>query len=174
MVEYLEWLELSDTLFVLDRGFFSSYNLKKMNASMRFIIPLPYNNKNAVTLIRKHKNDLALHSNAFRLNKQILYGVNNRIEIGSKRYYSYLYLDEMFRVEERERFLSKVLELEKKVEEPELCENIEELQGFLSDTVRGWDKIREILYDFFVTIIYVFMITIRFLQVIEQLPRHPC
>jgi transposase len=69
----------------------------------------------------------------------------NRIEIGSKRYYSHLYLDEKRRVEERERFLSKVLELEKKVEEPELCENIEELQGFLSDTVKGWDKIFEII-----------------------------
>ncbi len=145
MVEYLEWLELSDTLFVLDRGFFSSYNLKKMNANMRFIIPLPYSNKNAVTLIRKHKNDLASHSNAFRLNKQIMYGVKNRIEIGSKRYYSHLYLDEKRRVEERERFLSKVLELEKKVEEPELCGNLDELQGFLSDTVKGWEKIFEII-----------------------------
>ena len=47
MAEYLEWLDLSDTLFVLDRGFFSSYNLKKMNANMRFIIPLPYTNKNS-------------------------------------------------------------------------------------------------------------------------------
>jgi len=122
LVEYLEWLELSDTLFVLDRGFFSSYNLKKMASNMRFIIPLPYNNKNAVALIRKHKNDLALHSNAFRLNKQIMYGV-----------------------EERERFLNKVFELEKKVEEPGLCENLEELQGFLSDTVKGWDKIFEII-----------------------------
>jgi len=145
MVEYLEWLELSDTLFVLDRGFFSSYNLKKMASNMRFIIPLPYNNKNAVALIRKHKNDLALHSNAFRLNKQIMYGVKNRIEIGSKRYFSHLYLDEKRRVEERERFLNKVFELEKKVEEPGLCENIEELQGFLSDTVKGWDKIFEII-----------------------------
>ena len=145
MVEYLEWLELSDTLFVLDRGFFSSYNLKKMNANMRFVIPLPYSNNNAATLIKKHRNDLALHSNAFQLNKQIMYGVTNRIEIGSKRYYCHLYLDEKRRVEERERFLSKVLELEKKVEEPELRENMEELQGFLSDTVRGWEKIFEII-----------------------------
>ena len=145
MVEYLKWLVLSDTLFVLDRGFFSSYNLKRMDANMRFIIGLPYTNKHAVALIGKHKNDLALHSNAFRLNKQIMYGVVNRIEIGSKRYYSHLYLDEKRRVEERERFLSKVLELEKKVEEPGLCENIEELQGFLSDTVKGWNKIFEII-----------------------------
>ncbi len=139
------WQELSDTLFVLYRGFFSSYNLKKMKANMRFIIPLPYTNKNAVALIKKYKNDLALHSNAFRLNKQIMYGVMNRIEIGTKKYYSHLYFDEKHRVEERERFLSKVLELEKKVEEPELCENIEELQGFLSDTVKGRDKIFEII-----------------------------
>ncbi len=41
--------------------------------------------------------------------------------------------------------MSKVLELEKKVEEPELRENMEELQGFLSDTLKGWDKIFEII-----------------------------
>jgi len=145
MVEYLEWLDLSYTLFVLDRGFFSSYNLKKMKANMRFIIPLPYTNKKAVALIKKHKNNLALHSNAFSLNKQIMYGVTNRIEIGRKRYNAHLYLDEKRRVEERERFLSKVLELEKKLEEPELSGNIEELKGFLSDTVSGWDKLFEII-----------------------------
>ena len=38
-----------------------------------------------------------------------------------------------------------MLELEKKVEEPELCGNIEELQEFLSDAVKGWDKIFEII-----------------------------
>ena len=145
MVEYLEWLELSKTLFVLDRGFFSSYNLKKMNANMRFIIPLPYSNKNALSLIKKHKNDLALHSNAFQINKHIMYGVNNRIEIGSKRYYSHLYLDEKRRVEERERFLSKVLEVEKKVEDPQFLKNREELEEFLSENVIGWKKIFEII-----------------------------
>jgi Fe-S-cluster formation regulator IscX/YfhJ len=74
-----------------------------------------------------------------------MYGVKNRIEIGSKRYYSHLYLDEKRRVEERERFLRKVLELEKKVEETELRGNIEELEGFISDTVKGCDKIFEII-----------------------------
>ncbi|MBW2334517.1 MAG: transposase, partial [Deltaproteobacteria bacterium] len=127
MVEYLEWLELSKILFVLDRDFFSSYNLKKMNTDMRFIIAMPYSNKN------------------FQINKKIIYGVRNRIEIGEKRYYSYLYLDEKRRVEERERFLSRILEIEKKVEEPELCKNREDLKEFLSENVRGWEKIFEIV-----------------------------
>ena len=145
MVEYLEWLELSKILFVLDRGFFSSYNLKKMNTGMRFIIAMPYSNKNASILIKKHKNDLALHTNAFQINKKIIYGVRNRIEIGEKRYYSYLYLDEKRRVEERERFLSRVLEIEKKVEEPELSKNREDLKEFLSENVKGWEKIFELV-----------------------------
>jgi transposase len=38
-----------------------------------------------------------------------------------------------------------VLDLEKKLEEPELRGNREELQGYLSDTVKGWDKIFEII-----------------------------
>jgi len=112
---------------------------------MRFIIAMPYSNKNASILIKKHKNDLALHTNAFQINKKIIYGVRNRIEIGEKRYYSYLYLDEKRRVEERERFLSRVLEIEKKVEEPELSKNREDLKEFLSENVKGWEKIFEIV-----------------------------
>ncbi len=101
-----------------------------------------------LALIKKHKNDLALHSNAFKLNKQIMYGVRDRIEIGTRRYYSYLYLDEKRRVEEREGFLSNVLEIEKKVEEPQFLKNREDLEEFLSDSFRSWKKIFEIIeYD---------------------------
>ena len=89
---------------------------------------IQFANKNASILIKKHKNDLALHTNAFQINKKIIYGVRNRIEIGEERYYSYLYLDEKRRVEEREQLLSRVLEIEKKVEEPELSKNREELK----------------------------------------------
>ena len=55
MVEILEWLELSKALFVLDRGFFSSYNLKSMNERMRFVIPFSFSNKKALELIRNYE-----------------------------------------------------------------------------------------------------------------------
>lgn len=45
----------------------------------------------AQELIQKHKRDLGLHSNAFRLNQQILYCVGDRVQIGQKRYPCYVF-----------------------------------------------------------------------------------
>lgn len=143
MVEILEWLELSTALFVLDRGFFSSYNLKRMNERMRFVIPFSFSNKKALELIKKHKRDLAVHSNAFRLNKQLWYGVQDRVQIGEGRYSCYVYLNEKLRAEERERFLSQVLDIEQKLQEPAFRSK-EEVEAFLSETFRGWKTIFQI------------------------------
>jgi len=143
MVEVLEWLELSNALFVLDRGFFSSYNLKRMNERMRFVIPFSFSNKKALELIKKHKRDLGTHTNAFRLNKQLLYCVRDRVQIGEKRYSCYVYLNEKLRAQERERFLSQVLEIEQKLKDPTFVKK-EDVETFLSETLRGWKKIFQI------------------------------
>jgi len=143
MVEVLEWLELSNALFVLDRGFFSSYNLKRMNERMRFVIPFSFSNKKALELIKKHKRDLGTHTNAFRLNKQLLYCVRDRVQIGEKRYSCYVYLNEKLRAQERERFLSQVLEIEQKLKDPAFVKK-EDVEAFLSETLRGWKKIFQI------------------------------
>ena len=60
MVEYLKWLKISHSLFVLDRGFFSSRNLSKMSADMQFLIPLPYSTNSALALIRNYENKIRL------------------------------------------------------------------------------------------------------------------
>jgi len=143
MVEVLEWLELSNALFVLDRGFFSSYNLKRMNERMRFVIPFSFSNKKALELVKKHKRDLGTHTNAFRLNKQLLYCVRDRVQIGEKRYSCYVYLNEKLRAQERERFLSQVLEIEQKLKDPTFVKK-EDVETFLSETLRGWKKIFQI------------------------------
>jgi transposase len=143
MVQMLEWLELSKALFVLDRGFFSSYNLKSMNERMRFVIPFSFSNKKALELIKKHKRNLSDHSNAFRLNKQLLYCVRDRVQIGEKRYSCYVYLNEKLRAEERERFLSQMLDIEQKLKEPAFV-NKQDIETFLSETLRGWKNMFQI------------------------------
>jgi len=143
MVEMLEWLELSKALFVLDRGFFSSYNLKTMSERMRFVIPFSFSNKKALELIKKHKRDLGDHATAFRLNKQVLNCVRDRVQIGEKRYSCYVYLNEKLRAEERERFLSRVLDIEQKLKEPAFGTR-QDIETFLSETLRGWKTIFQI------------------------------
>jgi len=143
LVEYLEWLELSKALFVLDRGFFSSYDLKKMNERMRFIIPFTFSNKKAQELTRKHSRDLPQHANAFRFDKQLLYSVRERVEIGGKRYHCYLYLNEGLRAEEKQRFLAQVLDIEEKLKDPAFAGR-QEAETYLSETLSGWKQIFQI------------------------------
>ncbi|MBA7707949.1 IS1634 family transposase ISMac12 [subsurface metagenome] len=144
MVEYLEWLKLTNSLFVLDKGFFSSYNIKKMEKNMKFLIPLPYSNKNALELVKKHNVKLGSYSNSFQLNNNILYCIKDEIEIGGEKYNAYIYLDESRRVEKRNIFLKKMLEVESIVKNID-CKNKEELDTFLTEHIKGWKNIFQIL-----------------------------
>ena len=139
MVEYLDWLDLAKSLFVMDKGFFSSDNLKKMGKKLRFLIPLANSTKAAFALIRKHGGAIAHHSRSFQLNKQVLYCVTDKVQIGGDNYQAYVYLDEQKRVDEKDRFLKRILEVEERVQELH-PKGKEELRTFLSENVKGWQR----------------------------------
>ena len=140
MVEYLDWLDLGKSLFVMDKGFYSSHNLKKMaGGELKFLIPLSNSNKNASALIEKHIGGIAHHSHSFQLSKQVLYCITDKVEIAGDSYHAYVYLDEQKRVEEKDRFLKKILEVEEKARELNF-KGKEELKTFLSENVKGWQK----------------------------------
>lgn len=139
MISYLDWLELKDSLFILDKGFFSLYNLNKLKACMHFLIPVSYSTKAAIKLISRHS-DIASHKNAFLLNGNILHCATDKIMVGEKSYYAYIYLNEKRRVEGRDIFLKKILEIEKKVSETDF-KNKKDIDSFLSDNVKGWKSI---------------------------------
>jgi len=144
IVSYLEWLKLDRSLFILDKGFFSLYNLARMG-DIHFLIPLPYSKKAATELIEKHKSNIASHKNAFLLAKDVLYCAADSITIDKKTYHAYIYLDEKRRAEERDSFLKKVFEVEKKIEDIDFAK-ISELEDYLDDNVGGWKNIFNI-YD---------------------------
>lgn len=139
MISYLDFLELKDSLFILDKGFFSLYNLNKLKAEMHFLIPIPYSTTAAKELIQEHS-DIDSHKNIFLLNENILHCVADKIKIGEKSYYAYIYLNEKQRAEGRDIFLKKILEIEEKVGETDF-KNKKDLETFLSDNVKGWKSI---------------------------------
>ena len=63
--------------------------------------------------------------------------------VGEKSYYAYIYLNEKRRVESRDIFLKKILEIEEKVSETDF-ENKKDIDSFLSDNVKGWKSIFKI------------------------------
>jgi len=139
MVSYLEWLELKDSLFILDKGFYSSYNLEKMEKDMHFLIPLPYSVKAAIKLIKKHSS-IGSHKNAFILNGNVYYCATDKITVGEKSYHAYIYLDEKSRAEKRGVFLKKIFELEKKVSDISFKDR-SKLEDYLKSSTYGWKNI---------------------------------
>jgi len=65
------------------------------------------------------------------------------VQIGDKRYSCYVYLNEKLRAEERERFLSQVLDIEQKLKGPAFSRK-QDIETFLSETFRGWKNIFQI------------------------------
>ena len=143
MIEYIDSLKMKNRIFILDKGFYSTYNLKKMGEEYDFIIPYSFNNKNALELIKKHSKNINAHSNAFRFDKRILFCVKDMTKIGGNQYYANIYLDEKKETEEREKFLEKVIEIEENIKKTKFLEK-EEITTFLSETIKGWKKIFEI------------------------------
>lgn len=139
-LQFSQYVGLKAVRFVMDRGFFSKYNLKQMSkSSMKFLIPYPETNKGALELIRRHTTDIASPMNAFRVNDSILHGVKDRVQIGENSYQAFIYLDEKKKTDESERFFKELIEAEERVSEIGFVSK-EETEGFLSDNFRRWKK----------------------------------
>jgi transposase len=114
IVEELDELSLKNTLFILDKGFFSSYNLSSMH-DMQYIIPFITRNKQSKELIKKHCQSINSVENIIKLQDKIYYSIHEKIKLEDNPYSAYLYLDERKRVEEKELFIKSLMEIEEHV-----------------------------------------------------------
>jgi len=141
ILTFIKYLGLKNVIFVLDKGYYSEYNLKEiMQNGMKFIIPLPFTTNLSKELIKNHGEDILLHTNAFQFRNSILFRVKDRVTIGSKVLNAYIYFDEELKVKETQVFLKKVIDIEMKIKE--ICIKGEKnLEKYLSETYKGWKKI---------------------------------
>lgn len=138
--KFIDGLGLKKVVFILDRGFFSDYNLRQIfKEGMRFVIPLPFTTKFALDLVKRAGEGMNIPTNAFRFNDRVLYCLRDRVVIGGGFCNTYLYLDEKRRVEEVERFLKKVMELEEKVARSKFRDK-REVEDFLSENFTSWNR----------------------------------
>lgn len=107
-------LSLASTTFVLDKGFYSSANLSKMQ-EIEHIIPLPQRSKKERELIEKYQERIRSSEYAISSNTHVVYCASDQITIGSLEYRAYVYLDEKRQAEEKEVFLKEILECERYV-----------------------------------------------------------
>ncbi len=95
ILEFLGDFKLRNVTFIMDKGFYSTENITEMKRKrLKFIIPLPFTVNEAKNLIETHGNNIIDVLNAFRINKEILYCVRDKIIIDEQ--YSlnaYIYFD---------------------------------------------------------------------------------
>jgi transposase len=137
LLNYLELFELTDILFVMDRGFYSAANLSNMNQTpIKFIIPLPRSVKLFSTLLSKHTKKLSNLENTFLFNDEVLFYVQESTKINQVPIQAHLYFDPRSRSEQTTRFLKKILELETSCKK-ETFHNKKEVLQYLSSHLKG-------------------------------------
>lgn len=141
ILNIMEDLELKDIIFVLDKGFYSSYNLKKISLKgLKLIIPLPFSTNLAAEIIQRHKDNILKPINAFRFKDRVLFCVKDEVEIEGERFYVYLYYDEKMKSEKSERLLKEIIELESCVKRVDFKKK-DGLKKYLSEIFNGWERL---------------------------------
>lgn len=128
----LNILSLSKTIFVLDKGFYSSANLAKLK-DIDHIIPLLRRNKREGELVEKYQQSIRSAEFAISSNTHVLYCAEDSLVIGQAEYRAYVYLDERRGAEEKELFLKEIMECERFVRE-EGYTGKKELNAFFRET----------------------------------------
>lgn len=127
------------TLFVLDRGFYSTRNLALLSDMGEFIIPLPISIKIAKELIETHRDELGDPDNAFRYGKQLLYTKKDTVTIGEERYTAYVYLNEKQGSDGKEKLVTFLLHVEEEVARKQWA-SATKLIRFLDDNFHDWQQ----------------------------------
>ena len=119
-LHFLQAFGLNDILMIMDRGFFSTSNITEMNhpnQKIRFIQPLPLSLKKVKELITQTKKTISNPEYAFQYNEEILYSKPFQITIGESTFSGHLYLNEKAELDQKQFFLSSLLEIETKIRE---------------------------------------------------------
>lgn len=127
IISQMDILSLNNTVFVLDKGFYSKKNLSYMT-KYKHIIPFPIRNKQENILIDKYCSIISDTKNAIKYSKRIYFCVKEIIDISGMTYTAYVYLDEKKRISEKEVFLKTILEIEKYINTNEFSTTDEVLE----------------------------------------------
>jgi len=144
IMKFCKSLVIDEVIFVLDRGFYSAYNLSEMHKNkVKFIISVPFSVGFVKRLINKYKEGINDIGNAFQIGKQILYGIKDKEVIDNNCFNVYIYYDEKRKVEAKTELIKRIFEIEKKIK---MIKSAEEdgLKDYLNEMFIGWKRLFEI------------------------------
>jgi transposase len=137
IVNYLELFQLKERLFILDWGFYSASNLSTMHqVQIKFIIPMSSAVKVFSALLSQNRRKLSDLNTSFVFGDEVLFHVQDTVEINQIILQAHLYFNDRRRSEEVSSFLRKILELETAVQEQPFS-NKEEAVEYLASHFKG-------------------------------------
>jgi transposase len=141
LVKYLNLFALQEILFIMDRGFYSASNIEHLEQNqMTFLIPLPMSVKHFSRLRAKHARHLSNPMNSFRFKDEVLYHIQDSIEINQVQLQAHLYFDPRCRSEKTTHFLKKILDIEHATKQ-HTFQTQKEAKQYLSKNFRGASKL---------------------------------
>jgi transposase len=107
-------LGVRSSTFILDRGFCSEHNLLCMlNKRQNFIMAMPLSTKTGKELVSRNNKEICNPANAWRYGESVINSVSESFRIGRKIVHACLFFDEKRKVEERENFFNRLMDIEK-------------------------------------------------------------
>ena len=142
ILEKLKVYGVSHFTFVLDRGFYSSTNIKEMQG-ITLVIPMPFTTRVALELLAKHTQALSSPLSGFYFMNRALFHIRREIKLGGVDLYAHLYLDEKRRAQEIEHFIGKLVEIERQAEEKKLGKK-QDVEHYTEELSEGCGKLFQI------------------------------
>ncbi|MDY7027519.1 MAG: IS1634 family transposase [Spirochaetota bacterium] len=136
----LERISELRTLFVLDRGFYSTKNIDRLDELGPFLIPLPMGTKTEKELVGEHHLDIAEPEKAFRFGKEIYYALSETLVLGDTQLTAHLFYNEKRAGDEKERLIGELLTIEEEVR-TRRWKSSGKLIRFLDDNWPGWQQL---------------------------------
>lgn len=116
LIVFASSMGISDTLFIMDRGFYSQTNIHELcDSGLKFVIPMPFSTRVAQNIISATNKMISSPENARSFNDKIIYVLSGDVEIGTHKIPYYLYYDEERRAREVNSFYRRLIGIEEKL-----------------------------------------------------------
>jgi transposase len=113
IIDELSSKQISNMLFVLDRGFYSKENIDKIiNSKFSVLIPGVNNTKIIRELMLKYQDTIKQASYSFLIGKQVMHHISEITKIGKHKLKTHIYYSDKRRSEEYDFFMRILLESE--------------------------------------------------------------
>jgi hypothetical protein len=132
----LEVLSGGRALFILDKGFYSQANLRRLEG-MDFIIPLPVRTCVYRDLVLEVRGQIRSAGYAIRHGEQVYYAMRKKAALGGGGFTAHIYLDQKRQNGEGESFLRGLLEGEALVRSEGFTDK-SRLEAYLADQMPGF------------------------------------